>query len=84
MEGLGKKVEVKSVEEHNSKILNQTGTKGKFSVYKRPITTFQHYHYKIVLYFISWIFKILFKILIVRAKNMNYIKKWVFYIIYYH
>ena len=69
MEGLGRKVETKSVEEHNTKILNQKGTKGKFTVYKRPITTFQHYHYKIVLYLISWILKILFKILIRRAKK---------------
>ena len=84
MEGLGRKLEVKSKDEHNSKILNQTGTKAKLSLYKRPITTFKHYHYKIVIYLISWILKITFKIVTRRAKKAQYIQKWAFYMIYYH
>ena len=84
MEGLGQRIEIRSVQEHNNKILNQTGTKGKFTVYKRPITSFPHLHYRVLIYLASWILKIIFRVVIYTVRKTNYIPYWLFYTIYYH
>ena len=65
-------------------IMNSSGTKGKFSIYDRAVSTISSYLLKTILYLLSWIIKIWSKFEIPRAKKNKKIGKAKFYIIWFH
>ena len=83
MQGLGKKIEIESNQEHNSKIRNSIGNKAKFDTYEKPITTIQHYYFKTIVYLTSWVFKIGFLIFL-KISKIKKVGKVMFYVVLVH
>ena len=81
---LGQNLEQKNSLSRNEYIANGIGSRGKFTRYDKPISTFKPYYLKIVLYLISWMVKIWSRIMVRIAKGSRKINKFVFYIIYFH
>ena len=82
----GDSLEPEDKETFNNNIRNQVGTKGKFSIYKRPIVTIKNQIQRVIPYMISWILK-LWKMFYLRKKRImdkSKIGKVAFYLIYVH
>ena len=84
LENTGNNFEPKAKMEKNSILENQTGSRGRLSDYNKSITTFELFHYKIVLYTLSFIIRILTKILVKKMKTKRTINKTLFYFVYFH
>ena len=65
-------------------INNATGTRGKLDKYKKSLSTFDLFHYKIFLYMASFIVRILTRIFVQKMKKNGKINKKLFYFVYYH
>ena len=83
MEALGEELESKASSK-NDLILNQNGSKGKFSVYTRPISTFEPQKVKTILYLLSWMIKMGGKIAMAIFRRKKMINKVAFFVIYFH
>ena len=84
LEKTGDALEPKPQMSKSSILDNQTGTRGKLSAYEKPITTFDIFHYKIALYMISFLVRIIAKFLVIKMKEKGKINKKLFYFVYFH
>ena len=85
-ETYGDSLEAEDNETYNNRILNQSGMKGKFNRYNRPITTLNNYWIKVIPYLLSWLIKVGKLIYLERKKKSKKKKigKAAFYFIYVH
>ena len=72
------------IRDQDSYILNQEGRKGKFDTYERALSTTSTYSLKIVFYLISWLCRLVARILTETSKRKKRITKLVFYFVYFH
>ena len=84
LENTGDNFEPKAKMSKSSILKNQTGSRGRLSDYNKSITTFELFHYKIVIYMISFVLRILTKILVQKMKTKRMINKKLFYFVYIH
>ena len=84
LEKTGDALEPKATMEKSSILDNQTGTRGKLSNYEKSLTTFDLFHYKIVIYMVSFLVRILSKYLVIKMKKNGKINKKLFYFVYFH
>ena len=68
----------------NSILENQTGSRGRLTDYNKSLTTFELFHYKIILYMVSFILRIFTKILVKKMTKNGKVNKKLFYFVYYH
>ena len=80
----GEAVDKSEIGNQDSYILNKVGSKGKFDVYERSLTSSPSYAIKIFFYLASWVCRIIGKVLTVASKRKNRITKTVFYFVYFH
>ena len=69
LEYTGNNLEPKANMSKNSILENQTGTRARLSDYEKSLTTFDLFHYKIILYMVSFMIRILAKILVINMKK---------------
>ena len=62
----------------------ENGTQGKITLYRRPISTIDVFHYKIVIYFFSFLLKTFLNFFTKKMKNSKRLNKMIFYVIFYH
>ena len=84
LETSGDNLEPKNIMSKDSIILNQTGLKGRLSTYNKSITTFELFHYKIILYMLSFLLKIVGNYIVYKIKATGKINNKLFYVIYFH
>ena len=84
LENTGKALEPETKMSQSSILKNETGTKGKLSFYEKSVTTFDLFHYKIVLYMISFLVRIFAKKLVKIMKTKGKINKKLFYFVFFH
>ena len=84
LERTGENLEPRTKASSNSILENQRNTSGRLTDYNKSLTTFELFHYKIILYMLSFILRILTRILIKCMSKKKRIHKILFYFIYYH
>ena len=68
-----------------NKILNNTSSsRGKLTLYNKGVSTIDTFHYKTILYLISFLVRLFEKFLVERSKKKEKVNKVVFYIVFIH
>ena len=80
----GEAMEPKSIVSEDLVIKNRVNSRRKITLYNKGITTVDTIHYKSILYFVSFVLRILEKIGLLYFSNKGKIHKATFYIIYVH
>ena len=80
---IGKATDPKLSQYSDSVVLADVGNRAKLTIYNRPVVFVPIYKTKAVLFFISWIFKLLGLFLLRKARKSGQISKGIFYFIYY-
>ena len=84
LEKTGDTLEPKTSMSRSSILDNQAGSRGKLSAYNKSITTLDLFHYKIAIYILSFLLRILAKFLVKKMKTKGKINKKLFYFVYIH
>ena len=84
LEQTGDNLEPETKTEINSILRNRMGSRGKLTLYRKSLTTVDIFHYKILLYMLSFIIRISTKFLIKKVVRNGKINKFIFYFIYFH
>ena len=77
-------MEPKSPMEKNLIVKNEANSRGKFVVYQKGISTIDTFHYKTILYFLSFIIRMIEKLVVKILKKKEKINKVIFYTIFVH
>ena len=80
----GEALEPKSPMEKNLIVENEANSRGKFTVYQKGISTIDTFHYKTILYFLSFIVRMIEKLVVKFLKKKEKINKVIFYTIFVH
>ena len=82
--GGGEALEPKSPWEKNLIQMNQVGSRRKITFYNKAITTIDSFHYKTILYFMSFIIRAIEKSVVDFMKKKRKINKVLFYFVFIH
>ena len=80
----GKELEQKSAWEKDLIVKNEVSTRRKINFYNKGISTVDSFHYKIILYFVSYLVRLAEKAIILILRKKRRIPKFLFYFIYVH
>ena len=82
--GGGKALETKSPWEKDLIVKNEVGSRRKITFYEKAITTIDSFHYKTILYFVSFVARAVEKQLVYIFKKKEKISKVFFYFVFVH